>query len=517
MNSKPKEITLNQLKTRIDETRSDHSLPPKVDQLLSMLWVTVQGLNDQLAEALEANQELVDERDRLKRELYGEKSEQAKPKSKPKKKKKKKRKYRDPERETLSKTPLPEEVQEHKAPKTCPKCGGDELRDLKAPKEHIEYKLRPATLIRVRHRLQKCVCTHGCTVVTATSPDRVGDSGTQFGPSVYAHIIASRTFDALPFSRLSDRWRRRGVPLHKSTISDLFHRGSEELKPLYDELLKVVCNAPLVHADETPQRYLEKPDEEAPDRKLTRLGYTWVFASGTLAAYVFAKSRKGSIASSVLKGSKGYLVADAYQGYNCVMGQDARLHVGCNAHARRNFKDAKSSDAEIAQQALDLIQELYKIESEVKKEGLQGSEIHAERRDTLSRAIMGRLETLIEENLKTAPPKSKIGKALSYMKNHWESLTRFLEDVSLPLDNNHAERLLRRSALARKTSLFIYSGAAYQVAYSLVQSCRLNGINPEMYLADVLIRVKSAKPDEIRELLPDRWKPPDGGLGGRWL
>jgi transposase len=423
MNSKPKEITLNQLKTRIDEARSDHSLPPKVDQLLSMLWVTAQGLNDQLTEALEANQELVDERDRLKRELYGEKSEQAKPKSKPKKKKKKKPKYRDPERETLSKTPLPEEVQEHKAPKTCPKCGGDELRDLKAPKEHIEYKLRPATLIRVRHRLQKCVCTRGCTVVTAASPDRVGDSGTQFGPSVYAHIIASRTFDALPFSRLSDRWRRRGVPLHKSTISDLFHRGSEELKPLYDELLKVVCNAPLVHADETPQRYLEKPDEEAPDRKLTRLGYTWVFASGTLAAYIFAKSRKGSIASSVLKGSKGYLVADAYQGYNCVMGQDARLHVGCNAHARRNFKDAKSSDAEIAQRALDLIQELYKIESEVKKEGLQGSEIHAERRDTLSRAIMGRLETLIEENLKTAPPKSKIGKALSYMKNHWELLT----------------------------------------------------------------------------------------------
>jgi transposase len=285
-----------------------------------MLWVTAQGLNDQLTEALEANQELVDERDRLKRELYGEKSEQAKPKSKPKKKKKKKPKYRDPERETLSKTPLPEEVQEHKAPKTCPKCGGDELRDLKAPKEHIEYKLRPATLIRVRHRLQKCVCTRGCTVVTAASPDRVGDSGTQFGPSVYAHIIASRTFDALPFSRLSDRWRRRGVPLHKSTISDLFHRGSEELKPLYDELLKVVCKAPLVHADETPQRYLEKPDEEAPDRKLTRLGYTWVFASGTLAAYVFAKSRKGSIASNVLKGSKGYLVADAYQGYNCVMG-----------------------------------------------------------------------------------------------------------------------------------------------------------------------------------------------------
>ena len=390
MKKKTEKITLDQLKARIDEARSDHSLPPKVDQLLSMLWVTTQGLNDQLKEALEANQELVDERDRLKRELYGKKSEQAKPKSDPKKKKKKKkRKPRNPERETLSKTPLPEEVQEHKAPETCPKCGGDELRDLNAPKEHIEYKLRPATLIRVRHRLQKCVCTRGCTVVTATSPDRVGDSGTQFGPSVYAYIIASRTFDALPFSRLSDRWRRQGVPLHKSTISDLFHRGSEELQPLYDELLKVIYKDPLVYADE--------------------------------------------------------------------------------------------------------------------------------RRDTLSRAIVGQLKTLIEESLKTAPPKSKIGKALIYMNNHWESLTRFLEDASLPLDNNHAERLLRRIAIARKTSLFIYSGTAYQIAYSLVHSCRLNGINPEMYLADVLIRIKSAKLDEVRDLLPDRWKPPDGELGGRWL
>ena len=124
---------------------------------------------------------------------------------------------------------------------------------------------------------------------------------------------------------------------------------------------------------------------------------------------------------------------------------------------------------------------------------------------------------MIEEELKVTPPKSKIAKALNYTKNQWKSLTRFLDDVSLPLDNNYAERSLRRIALARKSSLFIYSGAAYQIAYSLFHSCRLNGINPEMYLAHVLIRVKSAKPDEVRQLLPDRWKPPDDELGWRWL
>jgi transposase len=514
------EITLEQLKEQIDQAKHDESLPPWVSLLLSMLWVTLHGLNKQLESILHTNQELTYERDRLRRELYGKKSERSKAKRAPKKQDAtRKRKPRDPKRETLSKTALPEEVQKHEAPKQCPQCGGDNLRDLKVPKEHIEYKLRPATLIRVRHQLQKCVCANGCTIVTAPSPDRVGDSGTRFAPSVYAEIIASRTFDAIPFSRQSDRWKRMGIPLNKSTISDLFHRGSAELRPIYDVMLQVIQEEPLLHADETPQPYLKKRVEDAPEMNLTHLGYTWVFASKRLAVYVFAQSRRGEIAEGVLKGTSGHLVADGYQGYNGVIGDDGRIHVGCMAHARKNFRDATSTSLEIADDVLELIKALYRVEGQVKQEGLEGSEEHLNRRQSQSAPIMQLVRALIDQNLESAPPKSPIGKALKYMHNQWGSLTEFLQNASIPLDNNFAERLLRRIAVGRKNSHFMYtnSGSSYEVAYSLVHSCRLNGINPEVYLADVLLRVKSARRSEMRELLPDLWKPPDGKTAARWV
>lgn len=518
--SKNDEITLEQLKEQIDQAKRDESLPAWVSLLLSMVWVMLQGLNKQLEGSLQTLQEVTYERDRLRRELYEKKSERSKPKRAPKKRgAARKRKPRDPNRETLSKIALPEEVQEHKAPETCPKCGSDELRDLKAPKEHIEYKLRPATLVRVRHQLQKCVCANGCTIITAFSPDRVGDSGTHFAPSVYAEVIASRTFDAIPFSRQSDRWKRMGIPFNKSTISDLFHRGTKELRPIYDELLRVVQEEQLLHADETPQPYLRKRNEDAPEMSLTHLGYTWVFASKHLAAYVFAQSRQGKIAEGVLKGTTGLLVADGYQGYNGVIGDDGRIHVGCMAHARKKFRDAASSAPEIADDVLKLIKALYGIEGQVKLEGIEGSAEHLTRRQLQSASIMQQLRTIIDQNLESAQPKSPIGKALKYMHNQWGPLTEFLQDTSIPLDNNFAERLLRRIAVARKNSKFMYtsSGTSYEVAYSLVHSCRLNGINPETYLADVLIRVKSAKRSEIRGLLPDLWKPPDGEVTARWV
>ena len=132
---------------------------------------------------------------------------------------------------------------------------------------------------------------------------------------------------------------------------------------------------------------------------------------------------------------------------------------------------------------------------------------------------MQQLRALIDQNLEAMQPKSPIAKALKYMDNQWGALTEVLKDASLPLDNNYAERLLRRIAIARKNSQFMYSGSSesYEVAHSLVHSCRINKITPEIYLADVLIRVKSAKPDEVRDLLPDRWKPPDGISGGVWV
>lgn len=501
----PMSITIDELQEQIKKAKEDPTLPAWVGLLLSMVWVMMKGLNDQLIQ-VQADYA------RLHALHYGRKksergpSPSAKPTSE-----QKTPKPRDPERSTLETTALPEETKEHAAPTSCPKCGGEDLKELSSSEEQIEYVMRPASLIRVRHKLKKCACAKGCTVLTAPAPPRVGEGGTMFGPSVYAHIIASRVFDALPFSRQADRWSRAGIPLRKSTICDLFHRGTQELQGVYLELLRAVSASPLLHADETPQPFTAEG--------ATRCGYMWVFADKQLSAFVFSKTRSGDVPKVLLSGTPGNLVVDGYTGYNAVSTPESRTRVGCHAHARRKFHEALSVDQEVSPQALRIIRDLYAIEYEVKERGEQGTPAHLAARQELSKPLMAQLRALVDAHLPTALPKSMLGKALTYADRQWASLIRFVDDASLPLDNNHAERLLRRVALARKTSLFMgpERGESYAVAYSLVQSCRLCGVNPELYLADVLLRVQSTPASLVRELLPDRWRPPDGGAAVGWV
>ena len=503
-------ITFKDIEEQLKRAQEDPSLPPWVGLLLSMVWVMLKGLHDQLESTLEKLLVVTEERDLLKRKLYGSKRERT-ASGKPKSEGKKPPKVRDSDRPRLETTELPEEIQEHASPTTCPKCGGHELKDLKAPEEHIEYVMRPASLVRVRHRLQKCACLNGCTVTTAPAPLRVGEGGTMFGPSVYANIIASRAFDALPFSRQADRWSRAGIPLRKTTIFDLFHRGNAELKPLYEELLREVSQAPLIHADETPQPFTAEGK--------TRRGYFWVFAHERFSAYVFSKTRSGDVPHVYLKDTEGHIVVDGYTGYNSVTTPKGRKRVGCLAHMRRKFYEALVSDETVAPQILSLIKEVYAVEGKIKTQGQQGTEAHLTARQKESKPFMNQLKALIDEHRPRTPPKSMLAKALTYAHNQWSTLILFLNDLTIPLDNNHAERLLRRIALARKTSLFIKPdlGESYAIAYSLVQSCRLCGVNPEIYLADVLLKVQTTPQQQLRSLLPDRWKPPDGSSAVGWV
>ena len=134
-------------------------------------------------------------------------------------------------------------------------------------------------------------------------------------------IMAKRAFDAIPFSRQADQWSRNGIPFRKTTICDLFHRGSQELKPIYDALLLELCQAEILHADETPQPFLAEGK--------TRRGYMWVIAHDKLSGYVFSKTRSGEIPKQLLSDEKGILVVDAYTGYNKVTQLESWQHAGC--------------------------------------------------------------------------------------------------------------------------------------------------------------------------------------------
>jgi transposase len=383
----------------------------------------------------------------------------------------------------------------------CPHCGGTDFVDM--PDEvSYEYEYIPARLVRREHHRQKKACRCGQHVVTAPAPVRVSE-GVQYGPGFHANVVVSKCLDSMPLYRQERALARAGVEIGRSSLCDLFHRSAELLEPLHKRALELIRKAKYVRADETPQPVMDKDK--------THRGYMWTFNTDELVAYVFSPGRSGETAAEVLGDSQGFLVADAYSGYNRVTAPKGRTRVGCWAHVRRKFFDAKEHAPEECKQALGAILALYEVEYEAANENLLGSDKHLAMRKVLSRHIIDELHTWLELHKDRFAPQSRMGKAIRYPLNHWESLIRFLEDPNLPLDNNMSERLLRVIALGRKNFLFVGNNGAgnnLAVLQSLVSSCQINGVDPQAYLTDVLIRIQTHPQSQIDELLPHRWQPP---------
>lgn len=326
--------------------------------------------------------------------------------------------------------------------------------------------------------------------------------GGRFSSSLYADVVTKRSFDAIPFHRQADAFQRAGIPLSASTLCDLFHTSADVLTPLYNVLLEEVRTADVVHADETPQPVLDVGG--------TKRSYVWTFTTPSLAAYVHSGSRSGETPLRVLADSQGVLVADGYSGYNAVTIPDSRTRAGCLAHARRKFVDAEGEAHDEVHWLIERIARVYAIEKKARESGIAGSEQHRELRQRETRPIMDEIRAWLTEQKSRARPKSEFGKAVGYADKQWDALTVFLDDPAVSPDNNLAERMLRRIALARRSSMFVghdTSGQRYAINMSLVASCRLNGIDPTAYLSDVLTRIADYPAKRIADLLPHRWTP----------
>jgi transposase len=395
--------------------------------------------------------------------------------------------------------PVPEEQRQ------CPTCGNRELQPLGQGRTTVVYEYIPARMERQEHVQEILACACGKGVVCAPPPQKVVDRG-EYGPGLIAHVVTSKCADSLPLHRLARRLERGGLPLSRSTLTDLFHRAAELLAPLVACLMHLIASSPVVQADETPLRVL------AP--KKTHRGYLWTFLTRTaqgvwLIAYRFSLTRSGKTPKRVLGGTVGALVVDAYTGYNAVTVPKGRLRVGCWSHTRRKFFEALSTTPE-AQQALDLILELYRVEDRALQTGIVRTEAHRAWRQQHSSAVLMRLHEWLQVQRPLHLPKGPVGQAISYALNQWEALGHFLHNEHLPLDNNRSEGALRIAAQGRKNFLFVgHEGAGQNLAglYSLVASCEANGINSELYLADVLLRIQSHPQSRIIELLPHQWKP----------
>lgn len=394
--------------------------------------------------------------------------------------------------------PVPEEL------RVCPGCGGRDLKPLGQGRTTEVYEYVPARFEKQLHVQETLACACGKGVVTAPPPPKVVDRG-EYGPGFIAHVVGSKCADSMPLHRLAQRLERGGVPMSRSTLTDLFHLAAEVLSPVSVRLLQHIARAEVVWADETPLRVL--------DVKKTSLGYLWTFLTWNekgewLIGYRFSMGREGKTPKDVLGGTTGCLVVDAYTGYNTVTVPNGRIRVGCWAHVRRKFFDALSKTPE-AQEVLDSILALYRVEHEVLKAGVVRTPAHRALRQEKSRPVLEALHTYLTEQKPLHLPKGPMGQAITYALNQWETLCRFVEDERLPLDNNRSEGALRKAALGRKNFLFVgHVAAGENLAglYALVATCEVNGINPEEYLADVLLRVQTHPNSRLDELLPHEWK-----------
>lgn len=486
-------IDPRELSKQVEAALAEPGVPPGLAALVRMMLVLMLSMHRQLELLLRAQYGQRTERLKVPGAEKTARAEGARPT--PRKAK-----------TSIEELGLPAETVVHTVPaeeQRCTLCGGTDFVPLGTGEVSNELEYVPGRLVHRRHVRQKLACRCGACVVTAPGPDRVAP-GVVYGPGLHAQVVAGRCADSIPLSRQADRFKRDGLPIARSTVIEVFHRAAEVLKPLHAALFSEIRASVYVRADETPIFVL------APDR--TRRAFMWLFGTDRLTGFLFRPTRSGQTAVDALEKSEGMLQVDGYTGYNTVTKPDGRKRVGCWAHARRKFYESRATAPEVVDRVLREIHELYLIEIDARDAGIAYTDAHAELRRERAPASLARLRAELEAVLRNFPPKSDLAAAANYTLRQWVELSRFVDDVKLTLDNNAAERGLRRIALGRKNSLFVGDddgGENLAILQSLVTSCLQNGVNPETYLRDVLIRCSATPKSGLRDLLPDRWRPPN--------
>jgi transposase len=325
----------------------------------------------------------------------------------------------------------------------CPYCESLKLKPVGQGKESFIWDYVPGYFRRQRHVRETLACTCGQYIVTTPGPDHSVES-TRYGDGLRAYIVTSKCADSLPLYRLAKQFARLGIPIARSTLTDLFHQVARQLAPLSARLVQLVAASEIVLADETPLKM------QHPDKK----GYVWTFIADNLIVYRFSPSRSGETPAAVLGDSTGALVVDMYTGYNEVTSTGKRTRSGCLAHARRKLFDALSTAPE-AKTALDFIRDIYLVEHDAKAAGVVRTTEHLRMRRACSKPLMDRLHAFLTDQQPVHLPKGPMGKAISYILGNWRELTRFLEDARLPPDNN------RSYAVHGIRAVVVYWGAGH--------------------------------------------------------
>jgi transposase len=393
--------------------------------------------------------------------------------------------------------------------KACPCCGGA----LHVIGEDVSERLDkiPARLRVIVTRRPKYAC-RSCTdgVVQAPAPNRLIEGGLPTEELV-ADVLVSKYADHLPLYRQAQILAREGVQIDRSTLAHWVGFAAFELAPLHDRLITILKASTKLFADETRCPVLD------PGRGKTKTGYLWAVARDDrpwggsdppAVAYTYAPGRGSEHAATLLAGFSGVLQVDGYAGYD--KQADAKRPGGplvlayCWSHFRRRFYDiAKAGNAPIASEALRRIGELYAIEADIR--GRSADERRTERQ-VRTRPLVETLRAWLDDQLARVSGRSPIAEAMRYGTSHWQGLCRFLDDGRIEIDTNTVERSIRPIALSRKNALFAGSdegGANWAIIASLIETAKLNSVNPHAWLADTLTKLVNRWPaSRIDDLMP---------------
>jgi len=329
------------------------------------------------------------------------------------------------------------------------------------------------------------------------------------GPGLLAHLIVSKYVDHLPLYRLERVYQRQGLVLPRSTTCDWLAACAQLLRPLYQLMVSLVLQSRVIHTDDTPVKIHDPPPGG------TDTGRLWIYFGDEDHRYNvfdFTPNRKRDGPQQFLANFQGYLQADAFSGYDALYLPQARdgsariIEVACNAHARRKFYEARGSDAARSHQALAYYAQLYEIERHAKD---QEEAQRRHMRQDLAVPILNQFRCWLDGQRAEVLPKSPLGEALHYALHNWTALVRYTEAGFLAIDNNVAEREMKRIAIGRKNWLFVGSAQGGQTAavlFSFTSTCQRLGVEPWAYLRDVLSRLPTTPTAQLVELLPDRWQ-----------
>jgi transposase len=411
--------------------------------------------------------------------------------------------------------------------KPCPCCGlvraciGHEIS------EQLEFiPARVEVLQHIRRKYACKTCGDGSCVkcdgqahiqiaIKAAQPIEKGLPG----PGLLAHLIVSKLGDHLPLYRLEKIFDRSGIDIARSTMCAWMLACGELVKPLVELMARRVKQSQVIHTDDT-----RVPVRDETIKGKCKSGRIWTYIGdedNPYLLYQYTPDRTRAGPQEFLDDFTGYLQADAYGGYDGVYTKGLVHEVACWAHARRKFFDASETDGKRSAHMLRFVQLLYAIEDGIKTRlekrlkknprmtRAERHEIIRQSRQARSKPILAKIKQWLDTEKEGVLPRSPMAQAIGYTLNQWEALRRYTEQGFLNIDNNAAERALKRVAIGRKNWLFAgndHAAASHARLWTLIASAERHGLNPQTYLMSVLAKIGQTPLSELNQFLPDRWK-----------